>query len=197
MPTVRRKDLESGYVIRLRFYDDEHLLTYAEVTARMRRDEAFRACFIEALASMPFRAFRWETPSVTERTVGLPFECVVVDAPGLAPAPEPEPFASHFEAGGDGVVVFPNLGGDTTLVVPCPIGRDASYNHFASFLRTAPDAQKHALLVRVGEAVEGALSSKPLWLSTAGAGVSWLHVRLDTRPKYYSYSPYKAEIAAS
>jgi len=27
--------------------------------------------------------------------------------------------------------------------------------------------------------------------STAGAGVSWLHVRLDDRPKYYGFKPYK------
>ena len=35
------------------------------------------------------------------------------------------------------------------------------------------------------------LSAKPVWLSTAGAGVSWLHVRLDDRPKYYGYAPYR------
>jgi hypothetical protein len=27
--------------------------------------------------------------------------------------------------------------------------------------------------------------------STAGAGVSWLHVRLDDRPKYNGYAPYR------
>jgi len=32
----------------------------------------------------------------------------------------------------------------------------------------------------------------PTWLSTAGGGVAWLHVRLDTRPKYYRYNPYRA-----
>ncbi|MFL6237620.1 MAG: DUF6940 family protein [Thermoanaerobaculia bacterium] len=26
-----------------------------------------------------------------------------------------------------------------------------------------------------------------------GAGVSWLHVRLDDRPKYYGYGPYRTE----
>ena len=31
----------------------------------------------------------------------------------------------------------------------------------------------------------------PVWVSTAGAGVSWLHVRLDDRPKYYGYQPYR------
>jgi len=28
-------------------------------------------------------------------------------------------------------------------------------------------------------------------LSTAGMGVYWLHVRLDTRPKYYQHTPYR------
>ena len=30
----------------------------------------------------------------------------------------------------------------------------------------------------------------PLWVSTAGLGVSWLHVRLDARPKYYRHDAY-------
>ena len=29
------------------------------------------------------------------------------------------------------------------------------------------------------------------WLSTAGMGVYWLHVRVDSRPKYYRYQGYK------
>ena len=32
---------------------------------------------------------------------------------------------------------------------------------------------------------------KPVWLSTAGAGVAWVHVRLDDRPKYYGYDAYR------
>jgi hypothetical protein len=32
---------------------------------------------------------------------------------------------------------------------------------------------------------------QPVWLSTAGAGVAWLHVRLDDRPKYYGHGPYR------
>jgi len=35
------------------------------------------------------------------------------------------------------------------------------------------------------------LSSRPVWLSTAGGGVSWLHVRLDDRPKYYHHAAYR------
>ena len=30
----------------------------------------------------------------------------------------------------------------------------------------------------------------PTWVSTAGGGVAWLHVRLDSAPKYYTHRPY-------
>lgn len=36
------------------------------------------------------------------------------------------------------------------------------------------------------------LGAKPVWLSTAGAGVPWLHVRLDDHPKYYGYALYRS-----
>ena len=80
--------------------------------------------------------------------------------------------------------------GDATLVVPSPRGPDAAYGHLAAFVRGASEAQNHALWEAVGEAVEERLNQRPLWLSTAGGGVSWLHVRLDARPKYYAYRPY-------
>src|SRR4051812_31098730 len=44
--------------------------------------------------------------------------------------------------------------------------------------------QKHSLWGLVGAAMQRRLSTRPVWLSTAGAGVSRLHVRLDDQPKY-------------
>lgn len=32
---------------------------------------------------------------------------------------------------------------------------------------------------------------KKYWISTSGLGVSWLHIRIDTYPKYYNYEEYK------
>jgi hypothetical protein len=29
-----------------------------------------------------------------------------------------------------------------------------------------------------------------MWLSTSGLGVAWLHIRLDSTPKYYQHQPY-------
>jgi hypothetical protein len=59
----------------------------------------------------------------------------------------------------------------------------------------APEPQKHALWMLVGVAMQRRLNNRPVWLSTAGAGVSWLHVRLDDRPKYYGYRPYRETLA--
>ena len=81
-----------------------------------------------------------------------------------------------------------------------------AYPHVAAFARFAPRAQVAALWRAVGAASlarlglsggvvpRGALgeSSGPLWLSTSGLGVNWLHVRLDKAPKYYSFQPFKA-----
>jgi hypothetical protein len=89
------------------------------------------------------------------------------------------------------VVEFPNLGNDALMVVPCPLAPPSAYAHIGAFVRQAPEAQRHALWKLVGAAMERRLGGKPVWLSTAGAGVSWLHVRLDDRPKYYGYGPYR------
>ncbi len=84
------------------------------------------------------------------------------------------------------------LGRDAILVVPCSEAPPEAYGHLAAFSRDAPAEQQHAFWKLVGESVASRLSTKPVWLSTAGAGVSWLHVRLDDRPKYYGHAPYRS-----
>jgi hypothetical protein len=169
-------------------------ISVREALALCRSDEGFRAGLIRALAASSFAAFFWETPPLTTATLAAPFEFVLTEARALANAPaEPNAFAEHFARDdGDGVVAFENLGGDAVLVVPCPRAPASAYAHLASFLRHAPAPQAHALVRRVAEEVLSRVSDRPLWLSTAGMGVYWLHVRLDSRPKYYRHAPYKA-----
>ncbi len=138
-----------------------------------------------------FTAFRWETPPVASATLHRPFEFVLRDSPGLAVRPDPKPFAAHFGAGD--VATFPNLGGDAVLVVPCPRGPAGHYAHLAAFARGVPEGQRHALWAAVGAAMTRRVGTRPVWLSTAGAGVAWLHVRLDDVPKYYGHAPYRDE----
>ena len=168
-------------------------IPYRDVICYWREDEAFRSFFISLLANASFRAFRWETPPVTTSTAFREFEFVLLDAPGLDRAPDAQAFAEQFRLARRDcrALAFPNLGNDAVLVVPCPSGPTAAHVHLAAFVRQAPEGQVHELWRVVGEAMEARLGTEPTWLSTAGMGVSWLHVRLDSRPKYYGFSPYR------
>ncbi len=179
---------------RLRILDSKaRLLTRGDTLAGWRDDTAFRGFFNNLLALAPFPAFLWETPPLLSATRERPFECVLVDSPALAGfAPDRESFAAYFATADDPVISFANLGGDATLVVPCPCATPAVYTHIAAFTRGAPDEQRQAFWQRIGEEAMALLSDRPLWLSTNGLGVAWLHARFDLRPKYYSYAPYRA-----
>lgn len=190
---TRTETLQDGRVQKFSILRGESRLLYAEVLELWRVSDEFRAFFTRLLSDSPFPAYRWETPSVTAATVGRDFEFVLLRSDGLARAVEPAAFASHFTD--DDVVVFANLSGDATMVVPCPIAADVGYGHLAAFLRSAPETQIHSLWKTVGRVMQDRLGDRPIdqpiWLSTAGMGVSWLHVRLDSRPKYYGYTPFK------
>ena len=70
----------------------------------------------------------------------------------------------------------------------------ARYAHLAAFVREAPETQVRAFGAAVGSAMLARMAEvgdKPIWLSTSGLGVAWLHARLYSRPKYYTHGPYK------
>ena len=186
----RTEDVDRGRGTRYVLERDARAATYAEVLFFWQTEAAFRAYFTSLLAASPFAAFRWESPPVTAASVGRAFEFVLLDSPSLARPTEPEAFAEHFAT--DGVVAFPNLRGDAVLVVPCPLAPESAYGHLAAFVRHAPEGQQHELWARVGVEAARRLGTEPVWISTAGAGVSWLHVRLDGTPKYYGHTPYRA-----
>lgn len=181
--------LASKGVVYALWHANDTPVTYRDVIGLWARDEEFRQYFTRLLADSPITAYRWETPPVTDATLDRPFEFVLLPCPGLERRPERTAFAEHFEQGKP-VVAFDNLGGDATLVVPAPQVDDEAYGHLAAFVRHAPADQQQALWLEVGLAMKRRIGEKPVWLSTAGMGVAWLHVRLDSRPKYYGHEPY-------
>ena len=168
-------------------------LSFREVIAGWCERAEFREFFATLISESPGEAFFWETPPVTDRTLDQPFEGVLVQALALAGlSADPAPFQARFAAEPDAeVLTFANLGGDAVLVVPAPRAEDGCYVHLARFLRTAPRPQVDAFWQSVGRAMRQRVSSRPTWLSTAGLGVAWLHLRLDTSPKYYRHAPYR------
>jgi hypothetical protein len=166
--------------------------TYADVIDAWRTDAPFRSWFNTLLAAASFTAFRWETPAVSSATAAQSFEFVLLEAPYLAREADASAFGPQFRDRSDSLVLtFPNLGRDAIMVVPRPLGAETAYGHLGAFVRGAPEPQRDALWRAVGDAMALRLRHKPVWLSTAGAGVPWLHVRLDDRPKYYGFEPYR------
>lgn len=109
-----------------------------------------------------------------------------------------EAFASHFND--HAAVAFKNIRGDAVLVASTP--RDRPYGHIDAFCRQAPPDVLDDFWREVAVAFDSELTAKgdkPTWLSTAGTGVPWLHVCLDSFPKYYhtqEYKIFKAECAS-
>jgi hypothetical protein len=174
--------------------DASGVLSFRQVIELWQTSEPFREFFTATITRSNFSAFFWETPPVMKTTLRRPFEFVLIASPSLSHLnPDPSPFRAHFSSQqSESVLTFPNLGGDAFLVVPTPLADAACYTHLARFLRDAPKGQVDAFWCCVGHAMHDRVSNVPTWLSTAGMGVSWLHLRLDSHPKYYRYEPYKA-----
>ena len=186
--------LSAGRVSLYRLLRDGRPLPWSDVVNRWQDDQCFRSFFISLLGETPFPAYFWETPPLTSATINREFEFVLVDSRQLAGVrADPQTFASHFASAqpGASVIEFSNLGEDATLVVPCPSEPLSAYSHMSTFTRLAPDEQQHQLWTSVGAALEQRLGTQPVWLSTSGLGVYWLHIRLDSSPKYYTHEPYR------
>jgi len=161
----------------------------------------------ETLSQIPYDAVYWEVAPITRATWHeQDLEFVVLDAKSLAKRKArfrsfEQPCSASDEAT---VCVFSNLSGDATLVVPRPLdetNNDHVYTHLAKFVRHGNGSQVEELWQRAGQTIQQALlkSTNPnenIWLSTAGNGVPWLHIRLDRQPKYYRYKPYQIPMVA-
>ncbi|HEY9769805.1 MAG TPA: hypothetical protein V6C71_15145 [Coleofasciculaceae cyanobacterium] len=207
----KRELIDSDHIQKISLFKSDKQVTYSEVIELWQHDNSFRTFFISLLADAPMSAYFWETPSVSQSTAEREFEFVLVDSPKLADIePDPTDFNKYFKSATESIVTFPNLGNDALLVVPCPIANTVARTHLASFVRFAPEFQQHLLWQTVGRSVSHAvlkdtashiglslaqkLNEQPIWVSTSGLGVHWLHVRLDSRPKYYCFEPYKQRL---
>ncbi len=160
------------------------------------------------IAASPYKSLLFETPGTSWLASSTtPFEFALVDKAALQVFAEGSPdrfaFAEYFNVASrqdemNSVCSFSNLGGDAFLVSPLPPsdgGNDASYSHLAIFLRNAPRSQVADFWKLAAATYLRVLKEKqPMeksWFSTNGMGVAWLHLRIDNRPKYYSYAPFK------
>ncbi|MDW3645632.1 MAG: hypothetical protein R8P61_01050 [Bacteroidia bacterium] len=170
---------------------NEISLTYQDFIDLLKRSAEFRSFYTSLLKEAPFQAYFWEQKAMTAASLDTPYEFVLVNSPSLARvSADRNSFARKFSQESS-VVSFKNLGRDASLIVPCPADSKTDFPHLASFLRSAIEDQIQDFWKEVGRTYEADLGESPKWLSTSGLGVYWLHVRVDSRPKYYTYSPYR------
>jgi hypothetical protein len=194
---AQRETLPDEQGFKVKVLVEERPLTFTEALAGWRDDESFREFILAELTAIPLPAFFWEMPAINKATLNRSYEFVTVNSTYLATVTaNPRPFATQLSHAPKqtSIVSFCNLGGDAVLVVPKPVTASTGYGHIAAFLRTAPIEQQHALLQTLAEVVLVEVGERPLWVSTSGLGVYWLHVRLDSRPKYYTYVPYREPV---
>ena len=177
---------------RYRLFDDQAPLSFSDFLHLLEHDDDFAAWYTQLLAGTEFKSFYWEHPPLTLDNIDDVAEFVCLDAPSLAALPaDPTPFRSIFDGNSDDVIVCPNLGHDAMMIVPRAIGAQDAYPHLGAFVRLAPADQVRLLWQRTAQTARQYVGDSPRWLSTAGLGVAWLHIRLDTRPKYYRHDVYK------
>uniref|UniRef100_A0A7S1ANY7 Uncharacterized protein n=1 Tax=Noctiluca scintillans TaxID=2966 RepID=A0A7S1ANY7_NOCSC len=159
----------------------------------------FRILLRSVMRAVPFDAFFWECPPLSRRRWhSQPFEFVFVNSPTLARThADGGPFHEHLNAFQGQVAsrAFFNLGGDSLLVAPAQAGRSPdAYAHIASFFRYASEEEADVLWRTLGwsllDRMQQVGADIPVWVSTEGSGVSWLHLRMDLAPKYYHWFPY-------
>lgn len=180
----------SGDTEHIGLYQDGRALTFRQYFALLEEDRRFAGWYTEQLQASPFSAFFWEHPPLGRANIESAAHLVLVNAPVLdALRQDDAAFRRYFS--GDAVVSFRNLGGDALLIAPSLADASTNYAHLVAFLRTARESQVQALWQEVARSVAASLDDEPTWLSTSGLGVAWLHVRLDSSPKYYQHRPFK------
>ncbi|MEM0991771.1 MAG: hypothetical protein AAF847_05525 [Bacteroidota bacterium] len=177
--------------IKYRIQVTNDVLSFRSFAQSLQQIPKFRQFFNELLQNSAYEGFFWETPAITLPQLDSNFEFVLVQSSHLPRIKaNPSAFQKHLEGAGK-IRVFSNLRGDAQLIVPKKMGENSCYAHLASFVRHAPDSQVDEFWKQVGITYEDHIGGQPIWLSTHGLGVPWLHLRIDTYPKYYHHKPYK------
>ena len=187
-PVVVEKDKTMLY----RIFSQDKTLSFEEMIRLWQEDNAFCSFFKEALAKAPWPAFFWEMPALYRHALDRTAEFVLINSPQLVRvSSDTSAFQAYFEDQNSLTVNFTNLGGDARLLAPLPLGAVENYTHLARFVRHAPKEQQMTLFQQLGNMIHQSLGERPLWVSTSGLGVHWLHIRLDEKPKYYQHMPYR------
>jgi len=173
-------------------------ITYRTFLESLLTDSDVRSEFFTVLKTSEFFAYFFETPKISEERLDeKKFEFILARASSLeGVSSDVDAFDDYFNACDKSVTSFKNLGGDAMLITPCPL-KDVDLDIFstlAPFMKAASSQHIQQFWETAASSALDLIKNRgrqPTWMSTSGLGVYWLHLRLDSTPKYYTYSPYK------
>ena len=181
--------------VRFRLKKGEQNLSFKEVFELWGSSSAFVAFYVDELIKLDYQAFYWEHPAIKTAFLPKKYECTLQKSQVLEHRNVNENAFKDYLYSKEKVVDFINLGGDARLVAPTKQTAKEAYKHLGKFIRLAEAEQIIQVFKRVGILIFEELEKRKLiWLNTAGLGVIWLHIRMDTRPKYYKTNSYKKPI---
>lgn len=191
MWTYSKKILEADKIYQYKIFEKETPLSFEKVIELWKTNTSFRQFYAKILTDSTFDALFWEHPPITKINLKKEYEFVLINSRALTSVkPESHVFKEHFNVS-ESVVSFSSLRGDALLTVPKPLTGNENYTHLVGFLRTAPQDQIDFFWEKVSTAFSSKIGFEKKWLNTAGQGVYWCHVRVDSRPKYYKFSDYR------
>jgi len=153
---------------------------------------AFVNVLKEAILSTSFNAMFFNCPPVTRDDLNQVFEAAIMNAPSLdGVTTDVKSFEDKFK-GNDMVTSFENLRKDSLMVSPVPLEdqKEEIYSSLGPFIRNAPEEQQLAFWGAIGQELFQLIPKRTVWVNTAGTGVYFLHMRLDSKPKYYQYEKF-------
>lgn len=182
----------SSSSVKLQISIEGKRLSFREVFELWQTDNDFTDFYAAGLLHKTGNSFFWEHPPLFTEDLDNEYEVTLRKAKSFDRKKlNEDAFREHFEEGKE-VVAFDNLGKSARLVVPVKIKEGETYKHLGAFLQNGSPSQIMSLFKETGIQIDKELrSGKQIWLSTAGLGVSWLHVRLDIYPKYYKTNKYR------
>ena len=181
----------------------EYFFTFKEFLMEIQIENSLTSKhLIELLLSINYEAIFFESESYNWSSLNSDnrkYKFAILNAPSLAKSAEESSslsFQEHLHKCNleeSYATSFENLGHDAKLIIPCDTGKN--YGHLLSFVRNANKMEIQGFLKYLGSQTLDWIKeqdSSLVWFNTSGTGVSYLHFRLDSRPKYYQYQPFKS-----
>jgi len=178
--------------VKFRLKKEEQYLSFKNVFELWANDSEFVEFYKTELIKLNYQAFCWEHPALKKEFLEKKYECILQRSKPLEHLPINENVFKNYIYEKEQVADFMNLGKNARLVIPTKKIDKEIYNHMGKFIRLADAEQVNEVFKSIGKIIFEEIETKKLiWLNTAGLGIIWLHIRMDTKPKYYKTKSYK------